>query len=125
MRRPERRTSALERVARRTIDIVVAGTALLVLAPLMALIAVVITLTSPGPVLFNQRRVGFGREPFWFYKFRTMRVGTDDTAHRELIARELSGEDTAIRGSCKLDGDSRVTRSDPSCAGPVSTSYRN
>ena len=109
MLRPECGTSTLEQVARRTIDIIVAGGALLLLAPLMVLIAVVIKLTSPGPVVFTQRRVGFGREPFWFYKFRTMRVGTDDTAHRELIARELRGEDTAISGSHKLDGDSRVT----------------
>ena len=109
MRRPERGTSTLEQVARRTIDIIVAGGALLVLAPLMVLIAVVIKLTSPGPVVFTQRRVGFGREPFWFYKFRTMRMGTDDAAHRELIARELRGEDTAIGGSHKLDGDNRVT----------------
>ena len=50
MRRPERGTSTLEQVARRTIDIIVAGGALLVLAPLMVLIAVVIKLTSPGPV---------------------------------------------------------------------------
>ena len=75
MRRPERETSTLEQVARRTIDIIVAGGALLVLAPLMVLIAVVIKLTSPGPVVFTQRRVGFGREPFWFYKFRTMGPG--------------------------------------------------
>ena len=110
MQRPERWTSTPERVVRRTIDIVVAGTALLVLGPLMALIAVAIRLTSPGPALFTQRRVGFGRKSFCFYKFRTMRVGSDDGAHRELIARELRGEDTSIRGSCKLDGDSRVTR---------------
>jgi lipopolysaccharide/colanic/teichoic acid biosynthesis glycosyltransferase len=110
MVRPERWTSTLERVARRTIDIVVAGTALLVLAPLMALIATVIKLTSPGPTVFKQRRIGFSRKPFWFYKFRTMRMDTDDTAHRELIARELRGEDTSIRGSWKLDGDSGITR---------------
>jgi lipopolysaccharide/colanic/teichoic acid biosynthesis glycosyltransferase len=39
-----------------------------------------------------------------------MRVGGDDTALREMIARELRGEDTSSRGSRKLDGDSRITR---------------
>jgi lipopolysaccharide/colanic/teichoic acid biosynthesis glycosyltransferase len=79
------------------------------LSPLMLFIAVVIRCTSPGPALFRQRRVGLAREPFWFYKFRTMRVGCDDAALRETINRELRGEDTSSRGSRKLDGDTRIT----------------
>jgi lipopolysaccharide/colanic/teichoic acid biosynthesis glycosyltransferase len=101
--------TAWKRVARRTADILIAGCALLVLSPLLITIVVVIRLTSPGPALFRQRRVGLGRQSFWFYKFRTMRVGGDDTALREMIARELRGEDTSSRGSRKLDGDSRIT----------------
>jgi lipopolysaccharide/colanic/teichoic acid biosynthesis glycosyltransferase len=77
----------------------------------MVTIAAVIRLTSPGPAVFKQRRVGLARQPFWFYKFRTMRVGGgDDTPLRELITRELRGEDTSSRGSRKLDEDSRITR---------------
>jgi lipopolysaccharide/colanic/teichoic acid biosynthesis glycosyltransferase len=110
MLRHERGTIAWERVARRTAGVLIAGTALLVLSPLMVIIAVVIRSTSPGPALFTQRRVGLARQPFSFYKFRSMRVGGDDAAHRELIARELHGEDTSSRGSMKLDGDSRITR---------------
>jgi lipopolysaccharide/colanic/teichoic acid biosynthesis glycosyltransferase len=110
MPRPERWTTALERVARRTADIMIAGSALLVFAPLMVIIVVVIRLTSPGPAVFKQRRVGLARQPFSFYKFRTMRCGGDDTALREMITRELRGEDTSSRGSRKLDGDSRITR---------------
>lgn len=106
----ERRTAAWERVARRTADILIAGSALLVLAPLMVIIGVVIKSTSPGPAVFAQRRVGLARKPFSFYKFRTMRVGGDDTALREMITRELRGEDTSSRGSRKLDGDDRITR---------------
>lgn len=101
--------SVAVRLARRSFDIIVAGTALLLLAPVMALIALAVKVTSRGPALFTQCRVGLDREPFWFYKFRTMRVGTDDAAHRELIARELRGEDTCRAGSCKLDSDGRVT----------------
>jgi lipopolysaccharide/colanic/teichoic acid biosynthesis glycosyltransferase len=99
-----------ERVVRRTADILIAGSALLVLAPVMATIAVAIRLTSPGPAVFTQRRVGLFRESFSFYKFRTMRVDGDDTVHREMIARELRGEDTSNGGSWKLDDDRRVTR---------------
>jgi lipopolysaccharide/colanic/teichoic acid biosynthesis glycosyltransferase len=107
---PERSATGWERLARRTADILIAGSALLVLSPLMLIIAVVIRSTSPGSALFEQRRVGLGRQPFSFYKFRTMRVGGDDTALRELITRELRGEDTSVEGSQKLDGDSRITR---------------
>jgi lipopolysaccharide/colanic/teichoic acid biosynthesis glycosyltransferase len=107
---PECSAKAWKRVARRTADILIAGTALLVLAPLMVIIVVVIRSTSPGPALFKQRRVGFARQPFSFYKFRTMRVGGGDTALREMITRELRGEDTSSRGSRKLDGDNRITR---------------
>ena len=44
------------------------------------------------------------------YKFRTMRTGCSDAQHRELIARELRGEDTSVEGSWKIDSDPRVTR---------------
>ena len=106
----ERWTKAWERVARRTVDILIAGSALFLLSPLMVIIAVVIRATSPGPALFKQRRVGLGRQPFAFYKFRTMRVAGDDRALREMITRELRGEETSVGGSQKLDGDSRITR---------------
>ncbi len=106
--RAERWTTAREGVARRTVDILIAGSALLVLAPLMAIIAITIKLTSPGPALFKQRRVGLARRPFCFCKFRTMRLGGDDSALREMIACELRGEDTSTDGSWKLD-DSRIT----------------
>jgi lipopolysaccharide/colanic/teichoic acid biosynthesis glycosyltransferase len=106
---PERWATAWEPVARRIADVLIAGCALLVLAPLMVVIVVVIRSTSPGPALFKQRRVGLAGQPFSFYKFRTMRVCGDDAALREAITRELRGEDTSSRGSWKLDGDSRIT----------------
>ena len=108
---PELGTPAWEGAVRRIADILVAGAALVVLAPMMAGIAVTIRLTSSGPAVFTQRRVGLAREPFSFYKFRTMRVGVDDAALRAMIARELSGEDSSSGGSWKLDSDDRITRS--------------
>ena len=105
---PER-AAAWERAARRTADILIAGLALLVLSPLLVIIAVLIRVTSPGPALFKQRRVGLDRRPFWCFKFRTMRVGGDDTPLRELIARELGGEDISSGGSWKIHSDSRIT----------------
>jgi putative colanic acid biosynthesis UDP-glucose lipid carrier transferase len=66
--------SALEHVAKRCIDIVVAGTALMSLLPLLAIVAIAIKVDSPGPILFRQRRCGFNCRSFEIRKFRTMTV---------------------------------------------------
>jgi lipopolysaccharide/colanic/teichoic acid biosynthesis glycosyltransferase len=60
---------------KRLLDIVAAGTGLLLLAPLLGFAALLIKLDSPGPVLFRQQRIGRGFRPFWLLKFRTMRQG--------------------------------------------------
>ena len=59
-------------VLKRTIDILGALVGLAVLFPFMLLIALLIRLTSPGPAIFRQERVGLGGDTFWIYKFRTM-----------------------------------------------------
>ncbi len=99
-----------EPAARRTLDLLVVSVALLVLAIPMLLVAMAIRLDTQGPALYRQQRVGRGGRSFTMYKFRTMRVGGSDAQHRELIARELRGEDTSVGGSWKLDSDPRVTR---------------
>jgi Undecaprenyl-phosphate glucose phosphotransferase len=62
----------VQQLLKRAFDIVVAGTALLILAPFLALVALLVRLDSPGPALFLQRRRGFNREEFSIYKFRSM-----------------------------------------------------
>ncbi|MGD0197683.1 MAG: sugar transferase [Solirubrobacteraceae bacterium] len=62
---------------RRAIDIVVAGGVLALASPLIALAAVAIKLTSPGPVIYRQRRVGRGGEEFDVLKLRTMVEGAE------------------------------------------------
>jgi lipopolysaccharide/colanic/teichoic acid biosynthesis glycosyltransferase len=99
-----------ESVARRAVDLMVVSIALLVLVIPMLLIALMIRLGTPGPALYRQQRIGQGGRLFTMYKFRTMRVGGSDAQHRELIARELRGEDTSVGGSWKIDSDPRVTR---------------
>jgi lipopolysaccharide/colanic/teichoic acid biosynthesis glycosyltransferase len=99
-----------EPAARRIVDLLVVSVALLVLAIPMLFVAMAIRLGTQGPALYRQQRVGRGGRPFTMYKFRTMRVGGSDAQHRELIARELRGEDTSVGGSWKLDSDPRVTR---------------
>ena len=86
------RQAALQRWAwrcKRAIDVIVAGIALLVTLPVMALAAIVVKCTSPGPVLFRQRRIGQHGEEIEVLKFRTLPVdhvdatfNTDDTTYR-------------------------------------------
>lgn len=110
--RLERETTAVSsiEVVCRLSDVIIATSALILLAPVMVLIGLLIKLTSRGPVLFVQPRVGLGRKPFQFYKFRTMRVGGDDSVHRAHMASELRGETTSVNGSWKLHDDPRITR---------------
>jgi undecaprenyl-phosphate galactose phosphotransferase/putative colanic acid biosynthesis UDP-glucose lipid carrier transferase len=72
--------TTLERGAKRIIDITIAATALVFLAPLMVVAAVAVKLESTGPVIFRQRRHGFNGQPFVIYKFRTMKVQEDGNA---------------------------------------------
>jgi lipopolysaccharide/colanic/teichoic acid biosynthesis glycosyltransferase len=95
---------------RRGADVVVAAGALALLGIPMLVVALLVRLDSPGSPLYRQERVGLGRKPFTLYKFRTMRVGADDALLREMITRELAGEDTSSHGSWKLDADPRITR---------------
>jgi lipopolysaccharide/colanic/teichoic acid biosynthesis glycosyltransferase len=64
---------AIKRVA----DVVGATLGLILLAPFLLVVALVIRLDSPGPVLFRQRRTGIGGRPFMILKFRTMADGAD------------------------------------------------
>ncbi len=78
----------------RSLDIVVASAALLVLSPLLALAALLIKLESRGAVFYRQRRVGRGGRPFEMWKLRTM----------------VPGAETMGAGLYVLEGDSRITR---------------
>ena len=64
-------------MSKRAFDLLGAGLALLLLAPLMGLVALWIKFDSPGPVFFRQQRVGRHGVPFMIHKFRTMRTGVD------------------------------------------------
>jgi lipopolysaccharide/colanic/teichoic acid biosynthesis glycosyltransferase len=68
-----KRPSAQYLTLKRTLDVAVSATALLVLAPLLAGLSVAVKLSSPGPALFRQTRVGRDGRPFRIVKFRSMR----------------------------------------------------
>jgi lipopolysaccharide/colanic/teichoic acid biosynthesis glycosyltransferase len=106
------------RIFKRTIDVLGSTLALLMLGPLFLLIAVAIKLTSKGPVLFRQQRVGQYGIPFTFLKFRSMYVNNDDGNHKEYVRQLIAG--TARKqpsngnkgngeGVYKLTDDRRIT----------------
>jgi len=90
-------------VAKRAFDIVISAALLILLSPLLALAALAIKLTSPGPILFRDRRVGLGQQPFAMLKFRSM-VTNADQEQAELEARNEA--DGAL---FKIKDDPRIT----------------
>jgi len=77
----------LSRYVKRMLDLAGALFGIVLLSPLMLAIAVVIRRTSPGPVIFKQRRVSLGGEVFQIYKFRTMRHVDDEQPSLEWTSR--------------------------------------
>jgi exopolysaccharide biosynthesis polyprenyl glycosylphosphotransferase len=110
---PVRRASLM---MKRVVDIVGSIVLILVLAPLMLLIAAAVKLTSEGPVLFRQQRVGQFGKHFTFLKFRSMAQSNDPSVHREfvqqLIAGRANGAESTGNGKpvFKITNDARVTR---------------
>jgi exopolysaccharide biosynthesis polyprenyl glycosylphosphotransferase len=94
-----RSSSCLKRV----FDLAGATIGLLVLAPITFVVALLIKLDSPGPVLFRQTRIGRGDAPFQMLKFRTMVEGADS------MKGELLGRNEAS-GLFKIVDDPRITR---------------
>jgi len=89
-------------LAKRAIDVLLAAAGLVVLAPFMLLVALLISLTSPGPVIFHHTRCGLNGRRFTFYKFRSMCAGAD--VLRPSV-EHMSQRTTAI----KIPGDPRLT----------------
>jgi exopolysaccharide biosynthesis polyprenyl glycosylphosphotransferase len=77
--------------AKRLLDVVGAAGLLLLTLPLFPLLALLVKLTSPGPVIFKQERAGFHGRRFRMYKFRTMVDGAEDIRDRVAHLNEMSG----------------------------------
>lgn len=103
------------RFVKRTIDIAVSLAALICLSPLFFAIALAIKLTSKGPVLFKQERVGQYGIRFVFLKFRSMHFHNDSSVHREFVGRFITANADSARPEqkdrpvYKITADSRVT----------------
>ncbi len=103
----------LYRIAKRLLDVVVAATALVALAPVFAACALAVRRGSPGPIIFRQERVGLRGQPFIFLKFRSMYHNADAAPHREYVTAFIRGEATQVADGTqqvyKLGGDARIT----------------
>ena len=77
-----------DRIIKRIFDIVVATTATIAVSPVLLAAAIAVKLTSPGPVIFKQPRIGRDARPFNIYKFRSMRSEASDRKADKLTARD-------------------------------------
>ncbi|MFO1313539.1 MAG: sugar transferase [Burkholderiales bacterium] len=100
---------------KRGLDVVLSLVLLFALGPLMLATALAVALTSRGPVIFRQSRLGKGGVPFDFYKFRSMRPSNDDTIHREFVSSLIQGKHAEVNQQSagqplfKIKNDPRVT----------------
>lgn len=103
-------------VLKRAIDILGSGIIAFLCMPLFVVIAIAIRLTSKGPILFKQERIGQFGQSFTFLKFRSMYVNNDHNVHKEFVTKLISKEEVATGGLgagksvYKLTDDKRITR---------------
>jgi exopolysaccharide biosynthesis polyprenyl glycosylphosphotransferase len=91
-------------LAKRLIDFCGSALLLLAMAPVFAIVAMLIKLDSPGPVFFRQERVGLNKRRFRLFKFRTMMDGADK---QQLLLERLNEAEGPV---FKIKDDPRITR---------------
>ncbi|MCS5735578.1 sugar transferase [Herbiconiux daphne] len=94
-----------KKFAKRFFDVVASGLGILLLSPILACIAMIVRLSTPGPVLFRQDRIGYNGEHFNMLKFRSMVVDAEERL--QTLAGETRAEGNAIL--FKMKDDPRVT----------------
>lgn len=99
---------------KRLMDIVGSSLALILCSPLFLVVAIAIKLSSKGPILFRQQRIGQYGRGFTFLKFRSMHIDNDPSVHREYVTRLIAGQaerkgSRSGEGVYKLTDDRRVT----------------
>jgi len=90
-------------VLKQVIDFIVALVAIILLAVPFVIVGLAIKLTSPGPILFRQRRCGLNGQPFTILKFRTMETNAEQRKHELAAMNEMSGP------VFKMTNDPRIT----------------
>jgi len=98
------RSRPLYEAGKRSLDVLLSAAALAVALPTMVALGLAVQLTSPGPTLFRQRRLGLGGREFWCYKFRTMVADAEDQLRSRRAFQDQFG------ANFKIKSDPRVTR---------------
>lgn len=103
------------RIGKRLMDIAGSAAALVLLAPVFLIVAALVKLSSKGPVLFRQERLGQFGKPFTFLKFRSMYANNDRKIHQEFMKRVIKGHhdgraDGGSKSVYKMTSDPRITR---------------
>jgi lipopolysaccharide/colanic/teichoic acid biosynthesis glycosyltransferase len=105
--------SAWYHASKRAMDVAVSLILLLALSPLLLLVALLVKLTSRGPILYRQPRIGYMARPFTMLKFRTMCAGADPRIHQEFVSSFIKGNAPASgpgsNALFKLTDDPRIT----------------
>ena len=86
---------------KRLLDVTAALLLTLLLLPLFLILSLLVKRSSPGPIFYVQERLGLNGRPFLFFKFRTMRMDTDDNVHRRFAAMFINGD---REGCCEHNG---------------------
>ena len=98
------------RVVKRVTDILGSAAALILLSPLLAVIALAIKLSSPGPILYRWKVVGQGGRYFTGYKFRTMVPGADKLKAQLLAQNEMQGPVFKMKDDPRITPVGRILR---------------
>jgi lipopolysaccharide/colanic/teichoic acid biosynthesis glycosyltransferase len=96
--------------SKRALDLVISTIALIAMAPVLAIVALVVRVTSPGPVIFRQTRVGRGGKHFTLYKFRTMHVYAEQVRESILHLNEISGPVFKVKNDPRVTPVGRILR---------------
>lgn len=109
--------SGRRRVVKRGVDILGSTIGLIILSPIFLVVAILIKLNSPGPVMYRQMRIGKGKQPFRFLKFRSMYThlslgaGYGGKEAEQLYAQLIQSDQNVRKGILpKIANDPRVTR---------------
>lgn len=95
---------------KRIIDIAISGVMIILLAPLLLITTLLIKFTSPGPVLFTQRRVGLNGRKFTLYKFRTMYKGAEKKLSKLEQLNEMGGPVFKIKKDPRITPFGKILR---------------
>ena len=111
----QREAKKIPFMLKRVMDVVGSGLAIILASPLLCVIALLVKLTSKGPVLFKQQRLGQFGNSFTFFKFRSMYVNNDHKIHQTFIKRVIKGEhdgrsEDGSKAVYKMTNDPRITR---------------